>query len=422
MKRTIKSLLLGISAIAFASCLNEIPDYESNASRSINSDLTFYDSVAIENVSVTLPSGYIRGFDASAVDYYEQNVDGVGAVSWYDTDRTKGDFFEILKAHGVNTVRLRIWNDPSQKIQGDIPVGDNSLARTLKMAGRIKSSGLKLMIDFHYSDTWTDPGKQIVPKAWQSLDSADDVAEALKSYTKSVLSSLNAIGASPDYVQVGNEINNGILLHTGYNSNTDKGNGSFSYAGTGTTLVKYLSSGCSAVREVCPNAKIVIHVASSNNPATCLSTIKDVDFDIIGLSYYPSLNSHGTIQEMKSNIQTWKNSYSKPVVIAETAWYWNDNLTDSKVTAKLADGKTNLVNSSDSNYTDLTLDSSSSYIRGTLQNQVNVLRHIIEESVDSGASGFFTWGGEMHGNWEYGMFDWDGEALPSIGIFGISGS
>ena len=439
MKRTIKSLLLGISAIAFASCLNEIPDYESNASRSINSDLTVYDSVTIENVSVNLPSDYIRGFDASAVDYYEQNKKINNASVWYDTDRTQKDFFEILKEHGVNTVRLRIWNDPSQEIAVDgshddcPPDGDNTLARTLKMAGRVKAAGLKLMIDFHYSDYWTDPGKQVVPVAWQNANpsSADDVAKLLYSYTKSVLSSLKAIGASPDYVQVGNEINGGMLLHkkVTYNSSSQKwtGNTEFSYSGTPNgNLAKYFAAGTKAVRDVCgTSTKVIAHlsISPSTNHTTILgTTLKNlsynetsVDYDMIGLSYYPFEEEHGTISDMKTLVSSWISTYGKDVFIAEVAAPWN--ATDDEWL------KNQYTNLKDSNYTDLDMGSNSDQYIGSIANQARIIRHVIEESADAGAVGVCYWGGETMGsnNWKYSMFEYTGLALPSLAVFGVQG-
>ena len=415
MKR-LKSLFVGAAALSalFFSCSTETPEYVDITSRSVNTDLTLYAPVTVERVSVDLPSDYIRGFDASCVDYYDNDA----GVKWYDTDRVQKDFFTILKNHGVNTVRLRIWNNPTLgENDSKDTFGYNSLARTLKMAGRIKSAGLKLMLDFHYSDTWTDPSTQKAPAAWDDFTTADEVSEALYNYTRKVLSSLKAIGATPDYVQIGNEINNGILL-------TKSDGSAFTPAGgkDGSNFTDYLSAGSKAVREIAPSAKIVMHAASSSSPSNLFSTISDVDFDIIGLSYYPSLKSHGTISNLKSLIESLISSYAKPVIIAETASYYegdsDDGLDDSSKGPSYE--KTNL----EDKYTDLELTSDGNGIKGTPQNQSNVIRHIIEESVGAGACGFVTWGGERHGDWEYGMFDGYGtdcQALPSIAIFTVQG-
>ena len=427
--------------LALASCSTDTPEYpESSSSLSssgtVNENLPSYDAVTVENVSVTLEDDYIRGFDASAVDYYEQNKMINGGSVWYDTDRTQKEFFQILKAHGVNTVRLRIWNDPSSGFAVDgtnddnPPDGDNTLARTLKMASRIKKAGLKLMLDFHYSDYWTDPSKQIVPKAWQekNLGSVDEVALELYNYTKSVLVSLKSIGVSPDYVQVGNEINSGILVHTGaaYTSGKWLGSGTFDYAGTpSTNLSTYFAAGTKAVRDVCGNdAKVIAHLSIS--PKTNLSTILNsfkslsyggtsVDYDLIGLSYYPFEESHGTVADMRNIVSSWKSVYGKDVFIAEIASPWN--ATDSSY---LENQYTNL---SPSEYTDLDTGSTTNQYIGSCQNQANIVRHVIEESADAGAVGVCYWGGESMGtnNWKYSMFEYTGLALPSIEVFNVKG-
>lgn len=444
MKRIMKILqsAAAFSALlALASCSTDTPEYpESSSSLSssgtVNETLPSYDAVTVENVSVTLGDDYIRGFDASAVDYYEQNKMINGGSVWYDTDRTQKEFFQILKAHGVNTVRLRIWNDPSSGFAVDgtnddnPPDGDNTLARTLKMASRIKKAGLKLMLDFHYSDYWTDPSKQIVPKAWQekNLGSVDEVALELYNYTKSVLVSLKSIGASPDYVQVGNEINSGILVHTGaaYTSGKWLGSGTFDYAGTpSTNLSTYFAAGTKAVRDVCGNdAKVIAHLSIS--PKTNLSTILNsfkslsyggtsVDYDLIGLSYYPFEESHGTVADMRNIVSSWKSVYGKDVFIAEIASPWN--ATDSSY---LENQYTNL---SPSEYTDLDTGSTTNQYIGSCQNQANIVRHVIEESADAGAVGVCYWGGESMGtnNWKYSMFEYTGLALPSIEVFNVKG-
>ena len=363
---------------------------------------------------------FVLGFDASSVDYYENNVDGNGAVTWKDTDGTETEFFALLKKHGVNTVRLRIWNDPSKAPSGADTTGDCTLERVVAMSKRIKSAGLKLYLDFHYSDTWADPSKQIVPSDWASLTSADEVAEAISEYTTSVLTEIKKqADVTPYYVQIGNEINPGILIHTGYNSSTDYGSGSFAYAGGNTSenIVTYLKAASAAIRAFNENIKIVVHVASSNNPDNVLSTLKNgsLDYDVIGLSYYPRYKSHGTIANLKSRISGWKTTCSKEVMIAEMAFDWNyntdygvDNLKNA--TANLIDPSTSAV------YSDLTMDSTSTYVLGSVENQKKVLIHITDASKDSGAIGVCTWGGETR-DWPHGMFTWAGQAFDSLDFF-----
>lgn len=434
----IKALALaGGAAALFALSSCDTPSYSNtdNIASGENSNLLTYDSVSVSSVSATLSSDFVRGFDASDVD--EQELDN--KITWYNSSAEEEDFFEILKDNGVNTVRLRIWNDPdtfASKNSLDVPSGDCTLERTLRLAKRVKNAGLKLMLDFHYSDYWADPGKQIVPLGWQSLTSADKVAKALYNYTYDVMDKLNDIGATPDYVQIGNEINNGILLHTGIDSSTGYGSGDFAYAGTDENLVTYLSAGAKAVRLTAPSAKIILHVASSNHPDSAVSKISSVDFDIIGLSYYPIESSHGTVSALKSRIESYRENYSKDVMIVETTFKWNcsSSADDSELVASysnLVDPDTSAV------YSDLETKtvSESPEVLGTIQNQANVIRHIIEETAESGGIGVCTWGGEV-GDWKATSNNWpysdsastdektgkDYMMLPSLAVFNVKGN
>ena len=371
-----------------------------------------------------LDENFLRGFDASYVDWYERDCN----VVFKDTDGTDKDFFEILAGHGVNTVRLRIWNDPSQ-FSSSVNGGMNDLERTVRMARRVKEAGLSLMLDFHYSDTFADPGRQIVPAAWRNLESADEVADALRDYTTEVLSAIkNQAGITPSYVQVGNEINPGMMIHKEGNSKSDnKASGSFAYAGTSsvspaTNLVKYLSAGADAVHDFDPEIKVVIHLASASNGGDLswfFNRIKDVNYDVIGLSYYPWESSHGTIDSLRKNISSLKSNFNKDVIVAECSAHWKD---DSDKSAQNYTWQHMKDPATGSVYSDLTTATSGSktYVVGSVQNQANVIRHIIEETAASGGTGVFTWGGDLYGNYKWGMFDGSGVALGSMDVLGIS--
>lgn len=381
------------------------------------------DSVTVDDISVVLDENFVRGFDASYVDFFEEKYN----VSWYDTDGTEKDFFKILASHGVNTVRLRIWNDPSQ-FSSNVNGGMNDLTRTVSMAKRVKAAGLDLMLDFHYSDTFADPGRQIVPAAWKNLKSADAVAEALSTYTTEVLTALrDQAGITPKFVQVGNEINPGMMIHESGKSSTDNtATGSFAYAGNSsspaTNLVKYLSAGADAVHKFDSSIKVVIHLASSGRDLSWFfNRITSVNYDVIGLSYYPWESSHGTIATLKSNLSTLKTTFSKEVMVVECSAHWNDEGSKSAQNytyQHMIDPDTGSV------YSDLETDSSGSttYVKGSVQNQANVIRHIIEETADSGGTGVFAWGGDLYGNYKWGMFNGSGKALASMDVFGIGSS
>ncbi|MCH5295563.1 MAG: glycosyl hydrolase 53 family protein [Treponema sp.] len=381
------------------------------------------DKIDMEDLSVELDENFLRGFDASYVDWYEKDCN----VVFKDTDGTDKDFFKILAGHGVNTVRLRIWNDPSQ-FSSSVNGGMNDLERTVRMARRVKEAGLSLMLDFHYSDTFADPGRQIVPAAWRNLKSADEVADALRGYTTEVLSAIkNQAGITPSYVQVGNEINPGMMIHKEGKSKSDNtASGSFAYAGTSgssaANLVKYLSAGADAVHDFDPKIKVVIHLASASNGGDLswfFNRIKDVDYDVIGLSYYPWESSHGTIASLKKNISSLKSTFKKDVIVAECSAHWKD---DSDKSAQNYTWQHMKDPATGSVYSDLTTATSGSktYVVGSVQNQANVIRHIIEETAASGGTGVFTWGGDLYGNYKWGMFDGSGVALGSMDVLGIS--
>ena len=437
MKKTTRALLAPLlaSALLLFSCANDIDSDSTTAGIDSSNDdsvtLTDNDGKSDKdtrkdgtstsgngsttNTTVTdFGDNFIRGFDASAVDYYETLSSG--SVTYKDTDGTELDFFKILVNHGYDTVRLRIWNDPSQVIvsSDNPPTGDNTLERTISMAKRIKSAGLKLMLDFHYSDYWTDPSKQYVPRAWLTAESSDDVATLVSEYTTQVLTELkNQAEITPAYVQIGNEINSGMIRDDTTPSST---NPDFAYAGTGDTQTKYLKSASEAVRAFDDSIKIIVHVTSSNQPASLLNRLKtaELDYDIIGLSYYPWENNHGTISDMIDKVSSWKTTYSKDVIIAETSAQFADEGTSDKLTLT----KTNMVDPDTSSvYSDLEMDDDSTYVKGTVANAKAVLRHIMQETYDADGIGCFAWGGEMHGDWNRAMFDWNGNAMDNIDAF-----
>ena len=154
-------------------------------------------AIIVKDLSSPLPQDFIRGFDASYVDYYEENN-----LEYTDSKGTARDFFVILKEKGVNTVRLRLWVEPAkgkEEASDSGVTGDNDLARTVRMAQRAKKAGLKVLLDFHYSDYWADPGKQIIPSSWREIADSETMAEKISSYTKEVLKTMKTLNVLPDY-------------------------------------------------------------------------------------------------------------------------------------------------------------------------------------------------------------------------------
>lgn len=386
------------------------------------------------SVDVELPADYVRGFDASYV-YDIENA--TSNNKYYETDGTETDFFTILANHGVNTVRLRTWVDPENAETNGIVSNDsswtssgmNTTAKTVALAKRAKTAGLKVVVDFHYSDYWADPGKQIIPYAWQSCTTADEIATKVSDYTTEVLQALKDASATPDYVQVGNEIDSGMLMHTSYNGSTTTAADNAVKGMLGTdAFSKYLAAGCKAVRDFDSSIKIIIHI-TNRKPVNLMKTINSAtsDYDIIGLSYYPWESSHGTIKSLRSNVTTLKSTYSKEVMVVETSMYWNYGAWDSNykdlsyAASHLIDPDTSAIYSDMTTATVTYNSVDTTIIEGTLNNQAQSFRHIIEESAECGATGIFAWGGDMRGEWKYSFFTWEGQAMSSLDVFNVKG-
>ncbi|MBQ0027257.1 MAG: glycosyl hydrolase 53 family protein [Lachnospiraceae bacterium] len=245
---------------------------------------------------------FIKGMDVSTLVEEEK----CGA-RYYDNGKEK-DMLEILKSYNCNYIRLRLWNDPYDENGSAYGAGTNDLETTIIIGKRAKACGLKLLLDYHYSDFWTDPGKQNVPKAWRGLD-INGLKKALYEYTVSTLESLKAEGVTPDMVQVGNEITNGLLWPYGKKPEYDN-------------IAELVSTGIRAVREVCPEAEIMIHLDAGGNNSMYVDWFDNYfkrgeDFDIIGMSYYPFW--HGPIRDLEYNMRDMAERYGKKIVIAEVS-------------------------------------------------------------------------------------------------------
>lgn len=228
-----------------------------------------------------------------------------GGIKFSDNN-ISGDAIAILKKHGFNYIRLRVFNNP-QSPDGYSPnKGFCNLDYTKKMAKRIKDAGMNLLLDFHYSDNWADPGKQIKPAAWKNL-SFDDLKASLYEYTKLVIMELEQQGTPPDMVQIGNEINHGILWPDADVRNINN-------------LAQILSAGILAVKTVNPKIQIMLHVALGGQNHESEFFIdnmlsRGVKFDVIGQSYYPKW--HGTLSDLQNNLNRLIQKYDKDIIVVE---------------------------------------------------------------------------------------------------------
>lgn len=266
---------------------------------------------------------YVGG-DISLLPTYEEH-----GAKYLDKDgqALTGGLIAYLKAQGWNAMRVRLFVDPSKASDAHKGQGVRQDLDYVKALGKqIKDAGLSFMLDFHYSDTWTDPGKHSTPSAWTSSD-PEVLATTLYDYTKDCLNELIAAGATPDFIQPGNEITYGMLWPTGH-CYPDGGNYG---SGTFANFAKYLKAGIKAIRETCPQAKIVIQteMSKSQNVTNFYKTLKDYtdDYDVIGISYYP--HYHGTITTLNNLLTSLETTYpGKSIQLVETgyyhAWYPDD--------------------------------------------------------------------------------------------------
>lgn len=309
----------------------------------------------VENIS----DDFIRGMDASSVLVEEKS-----GVTYYGYDGKEQDVFMTLAQSGVNYIRLRVWNDPYDKDGNGYGGGNNDVATAIELGKRATKYGMKVSIDFHYSDFWADPKRQHAPKAWEGM-SADEKCDALYDFTKESLTKILDAGVNVGMVQIGNEINNGMSGET----ETD-------------AVMNLLKSGSRAVREISDSYKqdirVVVHytnIEDNDGIDWIARTLSDsgVDYDIFGLSYYPFWD--GTNENMQTVAKNLQDKYGKKVIIAETSYCY---------TAEDGDGNANSLVGTD--------DLVDGYA-ATVQSQASMIRDICAAANDVGVAGVFYWEG-----------------------------
>ena len=242
----------------------------------------------------------MMGADISYLPQLEET-----GIRFSDNGKEK-DAIQILKDHGFNYVRLRIFNDPAGDSGYAPGKGYCNLAYTKQMAKRVKAAGMKLLLDFHYSDYWADPGHEYKPAAWSNLNFIQ-LKQALYDYTRNVMTELKQQGTVPDMVQVGNEINHGMVWPEGIISNID-------------STAQLINAGIAAIRSVEPAAVIMLHIALGGQNDESVFFIdnmmaRGVKFDVICLSYYPKW--HGTLDNLRDNMNDLVRRYDKDIIVVE---------------------------------------------------------------------------------------------------------
>ena len=251
----------------------------------------------------------VRGVDLSGIPKNEEH----GAEYFTADGSASVDPVEVFAEHGATLGRLRVWVDPAD--------GYCTPEHTVAMARRIRDAGMGVLVDFHYSDEWTDPGAQHVPAAWSDLD-ADGLADALAEHTRATLTMLRDAGVEVAMVQVGNEINPGMLWPLGQTWDVDESDG---VAGAQwENLAQFLTAGSEAVHEVFPDAEVMLHLTNIHDGIDGLTwwfdeaTSRGVPFDVIGLSYYPYW--HGTLGDLQQAIAVLSARYTRDVLVVEAAY------------------------------------------------------------------------------------------------------
>ena len=269
--------------------------------------------MAMQVVGFAQPKRYLGG-DVSLLPSYE----AAGTV-YKDFDGKDVKLLPFLKQQGWNCIRVRLFVDPNNAPGDHKDEGVcQDLNYVIKLSKQIKKAGLKLMLDFHYSDTWADPGKQFTPKRWQGADK-QMLTDSVYVYTRISLLAMKKAGIIPELIQVGNEITNGMLWPTG--KLDPSGSDGFD------VLCQFLKAGCKACREVCPKSQIIIHTERAGNWDVTRNYYqqlrrRQVDYDIIGLSYYPMW--HKDIPNLGKTLDNLAWLFpEKPVMIVETAAYYS---------------------------------------------------------------------------------------------------
>jgi len=258
-------------------------------------------------INETIDNSKIISMDASAVPSLE-----AAGVKYYDFNGKEEDVFRVLADNGFNYIRVRVWNDPyytdSNGIKHGYGGGNCDIENCLAIGRRANKYGMKLLVDFQYSDFWTDPGKQKLPKAWAGY-SDSQITSAISAFTTESLNYLKNNGIEVGMVQVGNETNDTLCGHSGDS--------------TMEAICNFFNAGSAAVRSVYPNALVAVHFANPSNTSTynwyaAQLSKYNVDYDVFGSSYYPYW--HGTMENMATLLSNIASTYNKKIMLLETSY------------------------------------------------------------------------------------------------------
>ena len=269
------------------------------------------DTLYVKKVE-NLPEDFIFGMDVSSVLAEEAS-----GVKYYDFNGNETDLFRLLADNGINYIRVRIWNDPYDADGNGFGGGNCDIRTAVEIGKRAAACGMKLLADFHYSDFWADPGKQMVPRAWAGMD-IDAKKQAVYEYTLDCLQQLRAAGVEVGMVQLGNETNGALCGEK-----------------TWMNIAYIMDAGARAVREVYPEALVALHFANPENTDSYRTYAKKMDYyeknglihyDVFATSYYPYW--HGTLDNLAGILTEIAETYGKKVMVMETSYAFTGEDTD----------------------------------------------------------------------------------------------
>ena len=269
------------------------------------------DALYVKKVE-NLPEDFIFGMDVSSVLSEEAS-----GVKYYDFNGNETDLFRLLADNGINYIRVRIWNDPYDADGNGFGGGNCDIRTAVEIGKRAAACGMKLLADFHYSDFWADPGKQMVPRAWAGMD-IDAKKQAAYEYTLDCLQQLRAAGVEVGMVQLGNETNGALCGEK-----------------TWMNIAYIMDAGARAVREVYPEALVALHFANPENADSYRTYAKKMDYyeknglihyDVFATSYYPYW--HGTLDNLAGILTEIAETYGKKVMVMETSYAFTGEDTD----------------------------------------------------------------------------------------------
>ena len=297
MKKQIRILALLLAALLLAGC-------GETGGRKVSVNVSS-DSLYVKAVP-GLPENFIFGMDVSSVLAEEES-----GVKYYNFAGEEQDLFLTLAENGITHIRVRVWNHPYDAEGRGYGGGNNDAGKAAEIGKRAAEAGLKLIVDFHYSDFWADPGKQMVPLAWKDMD-VDTKAEAAYEFTRDCLQLLKKEGADVGMVQVGNETNGALCGET-----------------TWPNIRKIMAAGSKATREVFPDALVAVHFANPENAesyAGYARSVSPLDYDVFATSYYPYW--HGTLENLAAVLTNVAETYGKKVMVMETSYAYTDADSD----------------------------------------------------------------------------------------------